>query len=212
MNDFDDLLNLAADIAGAYPPGVIPGLHPVEILGGARFGFDRVQARLIANDRTLLDFLAAHWDEHPPTDRYRAQAERDTALGHLHREILRATGHLMRIPPIEEPDWLRPVGFAGSLAAKGAPAPARSGVTTWTVDDPVTDATVLITRDGDDLEISVVPEREVGPARLQLRWSAPTDFTEVEVQLTLGQPTRVRLTAPAPDAVLDALTFSPRPE
>lgn len=212
MNDFDDLLDLAADIAGTYPPGVIPGLHPVEILGGAHFGFDHVQARLIANDRNLLDFLAAHWDEHPPTARYRAHAERDTALGHLHREILRATGHLMKIPPIEEPDWLRPVGFAGSIAAKGGEPPVRSGAATWTVDDPLTEATVLITRHGDDIEISVVPEREVGPARLQIRWSSPTDFTEVEVHLAQGQPTRVLLSAPAQDAVLDALTFSPRPE
>lgn len=209
--DNGELLYLAADIAGTYPPGIIPGLHPIEILGGAHHGFDHVQARLIANDRTLLDFLASHWDHHPPTEPYRDLAARDTALGHLHREILHATGHLEELPPIEEPSWLRPVGIAGSVGAKsGETGTPASGAASWTIDDPFTEATVLIRRVAGDLEIAVVPERDRGPARLQLRWASPVDFTEVDVTLTQGRPTRVVVTPTSPDAMLDALAFTPR--
>lgn len=212
-NPTDDLLALAAAIAGSYPPGVLPGLHPIEILTGAMIGFEHVQARSILNDPVLLGFLAMHWSDHRPNDRYRRLAAQDNALGHLHREILRSVGYFEDLNAQDAFDqliWIRPTPTSRASGSKGGeflsyPEPE----TEWTLNDPFAKATVYLRHTAAGLSIGIVPEVDRGPARLQLRWSNPTDFTEHPVRLLREQPLTLLVEPPAPQAQLEALTFSP---
>lgn len=96
LND-DDLIDLLGDIAASYPPGVLPGLHPIELITGARYGFDPGPAQAILEDPTLMLALHDEWTAHAPTPAVLAIAEGPTLLGDLHRALLERHRELSQV-------------------------------------------------------------------------------------------------------------------
>lgn len=99
LND-DDLFDMLSDVVGNYPPGVLPGLHPVELITGARYGFDPGPAQAILNDPTLMMALHDEWTAHEPTAAVIAIAEGPTIVAALHRQLLERHQELAQIAEI----------------------------------------------------------------------------------------------------------------
>ena len=88
-----DLLALAAAIAADHSPG----LHPIDLLVAARYGFTSDQARAILDAPHLLSRLARYWHSHPPNGVIIQIARWGNALGNAHLKLLEGTGHIIHI-------------------------------------------------------------------------------------------------------------------
>lgn len=84
----DDLFDMLSDVVTTYPPGVLPGLHPVELITGARYGFDPGPAQAILDDPALMMALHDEWTAHEPTAAIIAIADGPTVVAALHRQLL----------------------------------------------------------------------------------------------------------------------------
>lgn len=87
LND-DDLIDLLGAIAASYPPGVLPGLHPIELITGARYGFAPGPAQAILDDPALMRTLHNEWTAHEPSAAVIAIADGPTIVSALHRQLL----------------------------------------------------------------------------------------------------------------------------
>ncbi len=96
LND-DDLVDLLGDIAASYPPGVLPGLHPIELITGARYGFDPGPAQAILDDPALMTALHNEWTAHAPSPAVVAIAQGPTLVADLHRRLLQRHHELAQV-------------------------------------------------------------------------------------------------------------------
>lgn len=101
LND-DDLIDLLGDIAGSYPPGVLPGLHPIEIITGARYGFDPGPAQAILDDPTLMLTLHNEWTAHEPSAAVIAIADGTSIIASLHRQLLERHHELAQVTELTQ--------------------------------------------------------------------------------------------------------------
>jgi hypothetical protein len=88
-----DLLALAAAIAADHSPG----LHPIDLIIAARYGFTSDQAHTILEAPHLLGWLDRYWSNHPPTGPIIQIAQSSDATGRAHRKLLEGTGHIIRV-------------------------------------------------------------------------------------------------------------------
>lgn len=108
INDLDDeLLDDLADVADSYPPGVLPGLHPAELVTATFTGFSSFQARAVLDNAELTRWLMSHWNEHPPRPIIERLAESPNASGRLHALLLQRFRELSD-PAITEAETSQP--------------------------------------------------------------------------------------------------------
>jgi hypothetical protein len=88
-----DLLALAAAVAADHSPG----LHPIDLLVAARYGFTSDQAHSILDAPHLLSRLTQCWQNHPPTEAIIQIAQSGGATGKAHLELLQRTGHIINV-------------------------------------------------------------------------------------------------------------------
>jgi len=74
------LLALAAAIAADHRPG----LHPIDLIVAARYGFTNDQAHAILDAPHLLSRLTRYWHSHPPTGTIIQIAQSGDAIGKAH--------------------------------------------------------------------------------------------------------------------------------
>lgn len=96
FND-DELIDLLAGVAASYPPGVLPGLHPIELITGARYGFDPGPAQAILDDPALMVELHNEWTAHEPSPAVIAIAQGPTMVAELHRQLLERHWELSQV-------------------------------------------------------------------------------------------------------------------
>lgn len=88
-----DLVALAAATAADHNPG----LHPIDLIVAARYGFTSDQAYAILTAPELLSRLTRFWHSHPPTEAIIQIAESGDALGKAHLKLLEGTGHIINV-------------------------------------------------------------------------------------------------------------------
>jgi hypothetical protein len=88
-----DLLALAAAIAADHRPG----LHPIDLLVAARYGFTNDQAHAILEAPHLLSRLTRYWHSNPPTGAIIQIAQSGDAVGKAHLKLLERTGHTLHV-------------------------------------------------------------------------------------------------------------------
>ncbi len=111
LND-DDLIDLLGDIAASYPPGVLPGLHPIELITGARYGFDPGPAQAILNDPALMMTLHNEWTAHAPSSAVLALAEGPSVVAELHRQLLARHDELGQVTELSQEHETEDGGYA----------------------------------------------------------------------------------------------------
>jgi hypothetical protein len=87
------LLALAAAIAADHRPG----LHPIDLIVAARYGFTNDQAHAILDAPHLLSRLTRYWHSHPPTGTIIQIAQSGDAIGKAHLKLLERTGHTLSV-------------------------------------------------------------------------------------------------------------------
>ena len=87
------LLALAAAIAADHRPG----LHPIDLIVAARYGFTNDQAHAILEAPHLLSRLTRDWHSHPPTGAIIQIAQSGDAIGKAHLKLLERTGHTLPV-------------------------------------------------------------------------------------------------------------------
>jgi hypothetical protein len=92
-NGDPDLLALAAAIAADHRPG----LHPIDLIVAARYGFTNDQAHAILDAPHLLSRLTRYWHSHPPTGAIIQIAQSGDAIGKAHLKLLERTGHTLHV-------------------------------------------------------------------------------------------------------------------
>ena len=92
-NGDPDLLALAAAIAADHRPG----LHPIDLIVAARYGFTDDQAHAILDAPHLLSRLTRYWHSHPPTGAIIQIAQSGDAIGKAHLKLLERTGHTLPV-------------------------------------------------------------------------------------------------------------------
>jgi hypothetical protein len=92
-NGDPDLLALAAAIAADHRPG----LHPIDLIVAARYGFTNDQAHAILDAPHLLSRLTRYWHSHPPTGAIVQIAQSGDAIGKAHLKLLELYGSY---PPV----------------------------------------------------------------------------------------------------------------
>lgn len=88
-----DLLALAAAIAADHRPG----LHPIDLIVAARYGFTSDQAHTILDAPHLLSRLTRYWHSHPPTEAIIQNAQSGDATGKAHLKLLQRTGQIINV-------------------------------------------------------------------------------------------------------------------
>jgi hypothetical protein len=88
-----DLLALAAAVAADNSAG----LHPIDLIVAARYGFTSDQAHRILDAPHLLGRLTRYWHNHPPTEAIIQIAQSRDATGKAHQELLQRTGHIINV-------------------------------------------------------------------------------------------------------------------
>jgi hypothetical protein len=88
-----DLLALAAAVAADHSPG----LHPIDLLVAARYGFTTDQAHSILDAPHLLSRLTRYWQNHSPTEAIIQIAQSGDTTGKAHRKLLQRTGHIINV-------------------------------------------------------------------------------------------------------------------
>lgn len=88
-----EMLNLAAQSVNQHPPG----LHPVDIIGAARYGFTTEQGQAVLADIELLDLLTRQWRSRPPSGVVAGVAHSPGLRGQTHLQLLERTGQLIRL-------------------------------------------------------------------------------------------------------------------
>ena len=88
-----DLLALAAAVAADHTPG----LHPIDLIIAARYGFTSDQAHTILGAPHLLGWLDRYWSNYPPTGPIIQIAQSSDATGRAHRKLLEGTGHIIHV-------------------------------------------------------------------------------------------------------------------
>ena len=92
-NGDPDLLALAAAIAADHRPG----LHPIDLIVAARYGFTNDQAYAILDAPHLLSRLTRYWHSHPPTGAIIQIAQAGDPIGKAHLKLLERTGHTLHV-------------------------------------------------------------------------------------------------------------------
>jgi hypothetical protein len=87
-----DLVALAA-IAADHSLGI----HPIDLIVAARYGFTIDQAHTIVEAPHLLSRLTNFWRSHPPTAAIMQIAQLGDATGQAHLKLLQRTGHLINV-------------------------------------------------------------------------------------------------------------------
>ena len=111
LND-DDVIDLLGDIAASYPPGVLPGLHPIELITGARYGFDPGPAQAILNDPALMVKLHNEWTVHAPSPAVLAIAGGPSVVAELHRQLLARHHELGQVKELSQGHETEDGGYA----------------------------------------------------------------------------------------------------
>jgi hypothetical protein len=88
-----ELLALAAATAADHTPG----LHPIDLIVAARYGFTSDQAHAILDSPHLLRRLTRYWHSHPPTEVIIHIAQSGDAMGEAHLKLLHRTGHIIHL-------------------------------------------------------------------------------------------------------------------
>lgn len=202
-----------ADAVQLYPPDVLPGLDPLEILTASFFGFNTLQARSVLADPALLGLVRKAWDRTPPSPRLRERAASADELGRLTRAILAATGHELapeRMSRLMD-TLLRDIAWvllSSSLQSGAATKGARdASPDEWIVDDPYVATQVRVRRVDGGYRVTCVPEVDRGPSVLHLRWSDDT-VTSLPVAIREGEDIEVEGAPPSPATTLVALAFA----
>lgn len=201
-----------AEAISLYPPEILPGLDPLEIITASFTGLNTLQARTILQDPDLLDLVRRTWDRNPPTAGFRRRAAAGDELGRLTMTVLERTGHaasrdvITRLVDdlVEDIHWI----LLSSSLTSGAASKGRrdSSPDEWRVDDPYVGATVLVAWTGDRFRVDCVPERSRGASLLHLRWSNDT-VTSVPVTVEESVELTITVERPADGAALQALAF-----
>jgi hypothetical protein len=74
-----------------------PGLHPIDLIVAARYGFTSEQAHTILDAPHLLNRLTRYWHSHPPTEAIIQIAQSGDATGKAHLKLLQRTGHIINV-------------------------------------------------------------------------------------------------------------------
>jgi len=88
-----ELLALVAAVAADHTPG----LHPIDLVVAARYGFTTDQAHSILDAPHLLSRLTRYWQNHSPTEAIIQIAQSGDATGKAHLELLQRTGHIIHV-------------------------------------------------------------------------------------------------------------------
>src|SRR4051794_1810415 len=88
-----DLFALVAAIAEDHNPG----LHPIDLIVAARYGFTSDQVHTILDAPPLLSWLIRYWHSHPPTGAIIQIAQSTDGTGKAHLKLLERTGHIIKV-------------------------------------------------------------------------------------------------------------------
>lgn len=204
----DDIMQAAAEVASRYPTGMVPGEHPVEILGGIHRGFTRIQLAAINSDEKLRTLVRRVLDETGTPPELVAIAERDDERGRAHRALLAGLGHPLGFEvdqaTIDRAIWAILADAPQALRSKSQ---QEEEATRWVVQDAHTDADVLVTFEDGVYYVSVVPESGGGEGVLLVRWEGQAKVEHKSVVISIREPLHLQL--PSFGRRLHSLAFAP---